>query len=148
MTQRKYNTEEERKEANRRHQSEYRKAHVDQIRKRNLRWMKNNPEKTRKWSQQWNEKNPEKRRELNRRKTLQKFGLTLEQYQAMLERQKGVCGICGKENPSGGNLAVDHNHVTGKTRGLLCGTCNTALHKLEKDRDWATRAIGYLDKFD
>ena len=56
-----------------------------------------------------------------------KYGLTLEDYDNMLEQQKGVCAICGGINPSGRRLAVDHDHKTGEIRGLLCQHCNTHL---------------------
>lgn len=64
---------------------------------------------------------------------LKKFGLTEEQYDQMLVQQNGVCKIC--ERPSRGRcsrLAVDHDHKTGKIRGLLCMVCNTRLGFLEK----------------
>lgn len=52
--------------------------------------------------------------------------MTLEQYNAMLIEQKGVCAICGKseEVSPKGVLSIDHDHTTGKVRGLLCDTCN------------------------
>lgn len=56
-----------------------------------------------------------------------KFGLTLEDYDNMLEYQKGVCAICGETNSSGTRLAVDHDHKTDEIRGLLCQRCNTHL---------------------
>src|SRR4030042_4253907 len=48
-----------------------------------------------------------------------KYGMTLEEYDKILEQQNGVCKICGKINLNGKRLAVDHNHKTGKIRGLL-----------------------------
>jgi len=58
------------------------------------------------------------------------FGLTLEQYDQMLEDQNGVCAICGKPETKIGRsglpqrLSVDHNHQTGQVRQLLCHACN------------------------
>lgn len=63
----------------------------------------------------------------------QRYGLTDGQYQEMLDSQQGVCSVCRKPETSkhrSGNVAslsVDHDHVTGKVRGLLCRNCNTAL---------------------
>lgn len=60
------------------------------------------------------------------------FGLSLEDYDRMLEEQSGVCKICKKPETSVyrdrvRQLAVDHDHATGEIRGLLCMMCNTRL---------------------
>lgn len=62
----------------------------------------------------------------NRRPTRAKhLGVTDEMYAALLDRQGGVCAICGKPPKEGGRrLDVDHDHRTGEVRGLLCWTCN------------------------
>jgi hypothetical protein len=67
------------------------------------------------------------------------FGLTLEQYAIMLQKQGGVCAICGEEetatNKAGNikHLGVDHNHITDKIRGLLCQKCNIGLGNFKID---------------
>ncbi len=56
------------------------------------------------------------------------YGITLYQYDLMLEKQGGGCKICGKKTPKGqGRFHVDHCHKTGKIRGLLCQHCNIML---------------------
>lgn len=62
------------------------------------------------------------------------FGITLEEYRRMEVAQGGLCAICGQPEPSFDkrtgrrrDLAVDHDHKTGKVRGLLCGHCNRAI---------------------
>jgi DNA-directed RNA polymerase subunit RPC12/RpoP len=50
-------------------------------------------------------------------------GITEEYYQRLLEFQLGRCAICGNK-PRSKRLAVDHNHITGSIRGLLCKNCN------------------------
>lgn len=57
---------------------------------------------------------------------LRKYGITEEQYEQILEAQAGKCAICLKK-PRTRRLAVDHNHKTGKIRGLLCSRCNHGL---------------------
>ena len=86
-----------------------------------------------------------------------KFGITLEEYNLMVQSQGGVCAICEGVNDTrrrgthnGENvvmsLAVDHNHKTGKVRGLLCSACNTSLGKFKDDPVLLKKAIHYLEK--
>lgn len=82
----------------------------------------------------------------NRRKhLLRTYGMTPEQYDAMLEAQGGVCAICKRpERIKGRRLCVDHCHSTGEVRGLLCNACNIALGKLEDNLESIKVAIKYL----
>lgn len=82
-----------------------------------------------------------------------KYGITLDQFNAMREAQGFKCGICGKhETQSFGpwkenghyGLAVDHNHTTGAIRELLCPSCNTLVAQVEKDPMQALRVLDYL----
>ncbi len=77
-----------------------------------------------------------------------KYGLTVEQYKAMVKAQAGLCAIC-RQPPRGKKkrLGVDHDHETGAVRGLLCGTCNTAIGHLAESRDSLRRAARYLARF-
>lgn len=72
-----------------------------------------------------------------------KYGLTLEQYDAMLEAAGGRCECCGKEWHR--KLYVDHCHTTGKVRGLLCATCNVAIGMIETHPD-IMDAFDYLSQ--
>lgn len=83
-------------------------------------------------------KNSERKNRLKRT-----YGLTLKQYDKMVEDQDGVCAICGSVNENGHRLAVDHNHKTGKVRGLLCRKCNLGLFALE-NKTWRPLAEKYL----
>jgi hypothetical protein len=75
---------------------------------------------------------------------VRKFGITSAQYDAMLVSQDGKCAICRRENINK-RLAVDHNHVTGKVRGLLCVRCNVWLGVYEK---FKSDAEAYLKEKD
>lgn len=76
---------------------------------------------------------------------IQRYDLTPEQHAKMLSDQKGVCAICG-ELPKGKRpLAIDHNHDTGKVRGLLCYGCNRALHILD-NQELLNKAMEYLKR--
>jgi hypothetical protein len=76
-----------------------------------------------------------------------KYGLTLADYDALLAKQGGHCAICPavigevKRNRA---LFVDHDHATGKVRGLLCGRCNTAIGYLRDHPQYAHALVGYL----
>ncbi len=76
-------------------------------------------------------------------KLLCAYGMTIADYDALLERQGGVCAIC-KKHP-GETLCVDHCHATGKVRGLLCRKCNAAIGFLEDDPRAARAAAAYLE---
>jgi hypothetical protein len=78
------------------------------------------------------------------------YGLTLEQYNEMLEAQGGGCKICGaRENFIGDQkmLHVDHDHKTGKNRGILCGNCNQGIGRFKDSIENLTKAIAYLKQF-
>ena len=73
------------------------------------------------------------------------INFTIEQYNDLLEKQNGVCAICGVEkNKNNSSLCVDHDHKTGKIRGLLCHLCNTAIGKFNDDILLLEKAIKYI----
>lgn len=116
-------------------------------------------------SQRWNRENPERRKEIGRKydsqnketRTLKahnrnlkkKYGITLDEYYAMLEEQQGRCKICNSTTAiSEDNLiqrfAVDHCHQTGRVRGLLCIRCNAGLGMFLDNEVFLAAAISYL----
>ena len=70
------------------------------------------------------------------------YNMTLEEYDILLQEQSGGCAICGKT----GQLHVDHSHITGKVRGLLCPTCNRGIGQLQEDSSLLRLAAAYLDR--
>ena len=79
------------------------------------------------------------------------YGLSLEDYDRMLEQQGGVCAICHKPvvlvDPRSGavkRLSVDHDHETGKVRGLLCHKCNALLGQADDSIFSLLAAVDYL----
>lgn len=101
------------------------------------------------YMRKWREKNPEayKRNSgyFHERHILSTYGLTPEQYQAMLQSQGGRCKICGRTEKT--RLAVDHCHKTGKVRGLLCTKCNSALGLFGDNVAIFQSAINYLNDY-
>ena len=76
------------------------------------------------------------------------FGISLDEYNKMFDSQQGCCAICGTHQSSlSKSLAVDHDHITGKVRGLLCNKCNAALGLLKDDPEVVKKAAGYLEYF-
>lgn len=85
------------------------------------------------------------REKIRDRILMSKFGISLLEYRAMLELQGGVCAICGGVDKNK-SLAVDHDHRTGKVRGLLCGRCNPAIGFLTDCTELAKKLISYIEK--
>lgn len=77
------------------------------------------------------------------------YGITIEDFSAMLDAQGGGCAICGsKQDPAEPKtrMVVDHCHRTGKVRGILCDLCNTAIGKFKDDTSLLMSAINYIQK--
>lgn len=72
-----------------------------------------------------------------------KYGLTLEQLDSMIESADGKCTICGREPRE--TLVIDHCHAEGHVRGLLCEKCNAALGLLDDNIEYLKSAIEYLN---
>lgn len=75
-----------------------------------------------------------------------KFGITLEQYNSMFTKQNGLCLGCYRHQKDDKRaFAVDHSHITGIVRGLLCGNCNVALGNAKDDPVILRRLADYLE---
>lgn len=102
------------------------------------------------YAKDWSRKNKDKMRVYRRRNLLKnQYGLSIEDYEQMVEAQNGLCAVCEKE-PEGGRhevLYVDHDHATGRTRLLLCAKCNFAIGLLGDDVEVARRLVAYLQRF-
>ena len=79
------------------------------------------------------------------RQRVKKYGITLEDYAEMLSKQGNKCGICEREfiRPA----HIDHNHSTGKVRGLLCYSCNVSIGHFQEDLSTLKKAVAYLEQF-
>lgn len=83
----------------------------------------------------------------NRQRLLSTYGLTTESYNELLHAQQLCCAICGTQQSGHTNtekLSVDHDHDTGKVRGLLCHRCNRGLGHFSDDPALLEAAIHYL----
>lgn len=90
---------------------------------------------------------PQRQVTYKRKNHLKTYGLTQEQYAAMFAAQSGLCAICQRpEMVRGAHLGVDHCHITGIVRGLLCRRCNAGIGFLDDDRERVLAALAYLDE--
>jgi hypothetical protein len=87
-------------------------------------------------------------RECENNTTLKRvYKLSDDEFNQIVEkRRNNICEICNCENESNKNLFVDHNHSTGRIRGVICHNCNVAIGHLRDDVDLARRIIIYLEK--
>jgi Autographiviridae endonuclease VII len=123
----------------------------------NIDWANRNKDRIREYQNRWHRE--KRQREpgcfaiYEKRKTLKKFGKTVEWYEQTLRDQNGACAICGKpetavhQNGRVVSLSIDHDHNTGKVRGLLCRLCNHHLHSVEHNPYWPFMAVAYLSRF-
>ncbi len=104
-------------------------------------WQRANPDRVKAWREKNRDRRLEQLREIHLRN---KFGLTVDEYNRILEAQGGVCAICESPPTPGISLHVDHDHGTGEIRGLLCVRCNNALGLFREDTDLLKRAARYV----
>jgi hypothetical protein len=116
--------------------------------KRNTQWNKDNIEKVRKYQALWKSQNPEKMENFSLSSHLRRsYNIDIEGYKRLLSEQDDGCAICGtKKCRTGYRLAIDHDHMTGKIRGLLCQSCNIGIGGLKDDIELLKKALKYLEK--
>jgi hypothetical protein len=130
--------------------SEERRAQCKNCRRNKTKeWRKANPERNIAHTKKYQAGNIERTKLAVKKYQLnKKFGITLEQYDAMLAAQDGKCAICSEKCVSGRKLAVDHNHHTNKNRGLLCSRCNMGLGLFLENKAILNNAIEYVRKYE
>ena len=92
-------------------------------------------------AREWEKRNPFYRKNTYLKK---RFGITIQDYNWMMEHQNCGCAICGKPSDGIKALAVDHCHATGQVRGLLCVNCNRGLGHFDDKPELLEAAIAYL----
>ncbi len=76
-----------------------------------------------------------------------KYGITVEQYEELKARQNGCCALCDRhESEFKTNLAVDHDHVSLRIRGLLCTSCNYRLVARHRDGALLRKIADYVEQ--
>jgi len=74
------------------------------------------------------------------------YGLSVIEFDIMFSNQSGMCAICGTTEWGSHGVCVDHSHITGKVRGLVCLKCNTALGMIGDDPKVAQALVNYLKR--
>ena len=96
-------------------------------------------------TQKWRDENPDELKQSQRRtRRKREYGVSREDYDSMLLEQNNKCAIC--KDTIGYEAAVDHDHKTGKVRGLLCGKCNSGIGLLKDNPEILRSAAKYLDQ--
>lgn len=107
-------------------------------------WNKAHPEKV----QAWREGNADRVQRIERNSRYQqRYGITLERYEALLAEQGGVCAICKSDTLVKMHFSVDHCHKTGKVRALLCQHCNAGLGNFKDSPEIMDAAAAYVRHF-
>lgn len=142
------NNEERDKELTRR----YVEKNREQINARQRRDYWSNPEKARAearrmQSKRWHALSPEERTQRGRKQTLKtNYDLTVEEFDKMLEAQGNRCLLCETSDWGSKSPCVDHNHNTGKIRGILCHKCNSGMGLLGDNPELLIKAAEYLQQ--
>ena len=141
------------------YERQWRKTNIERVRENNRKWRNANPERLKEIQRRWREKNRHKiltyQREYNsknRERRIEngrdanykrKYRISLKEYEVFLKTQKGRCAICGGL-PGKKKLSVDHHHLTGTVRGLLCRSCNLMIGFACDSVDVLAKGIEYL----
>jgi hypothetical protein len=107
-------------------------------------WQQENAERLNAYRREYRQR-PERKAADREAHLRRKYGITLTEYDQMLHRQDGGCAVCGRK-PNEISLHVDHDHATGRIRGLLCFRCNNALGDLGDSEDRLNSAAAYVGR--
>jgi len=107
-------------------------------------YRKKNKDKMKEYCKKYRQNPKNREREINQ-KLLDKYNITLEEKNAMIDNQDGKCLICGDILDKGSRTCVDHCHKTKNIRGILCSRCNSLLGFSEDNVEILKNAIKYLE---
>ena len=152
-----------RSEQTRESDKKYREAHRKEATSRAKAWVAANPEKRQETERryraankekmrlkkkEWRKNNPDKQHAAARRWRVNKH-LGVDEFNALLVKQNGLCAICGSPSPrrnGSTHFTIDHCHMTGIVRGLLCFPCNTMLGLVLDAVEILRKSITCLEK--
>lgn len=131
----------------------YRKAHPVEQRAKENSYYWSHKEHRDAYDKKYREKNVERleeyrlahRQERKERERLRQYGVTPEQFNAMVLQQNNKCKVCGKEMDQYNEPCLDHNHKTLAIRGLLCKLCNVGIGNFLDNPESLIRAARYVE---
>jgi hypothetical protein len=129
------------------YEREWRKKNAEKIAKKKSDWYFNNKDVRKEYLDKNKERFKEVRQIHNKKLKFKGYNITEEQYLEMFNNQNGCCVICGTpQNELKCALHIDHNHETGKIRGLLCMKCNRGIGYFNDNIEKMKNAIDYIIK--
>jgi hypothetical protein len=130
-------------------QREYNATHKEMMLASKRKYAEKYKEELKVYKREWEIANKDKLKPHKAKYYLKKtYNLTPEQLEIMVQAQQGVCAICKQPERQNTRLSIDHNHQTGKIRGLLCRNCNAALGAFKDNPLYLQIAIDYLNYHD
>jgi hypothetical protein len=110
-------------------------------------WRKRNHGHYLAWTRKNNQRpiNKKKRQAASGLRNIERYGISVQDFRRMLSGQRGRCAICSAKSPPKRKtrwLHIDHNHASGRVRGLLCSRCNGALGWFEKHQAAVVKYVG------
>jgi len=137
-------------EYKRKYRKEYYKTNSEKMREAGKKWRKNNPESIKNLLTKWRKKNPEKVLNINYRKAGYKLNgiqFTVSDFNDLITIQENKCKGCKVDfdNLPKKEIHIDHNHLTGNVRGILCRNCNLVIGYAKDNKETLAELIKYLD---
>ena len=86
-------------------------------------------------------------KEQRRKSVIKSYGITIQEFENLLLKQTNTCAICKSDNWGRSSPSIDHDHLTGKVRGLLCNNCNRVIRLLGDSINIIEMALNYLKEF-
>ena len=111
-------------------------------------WLRANRNKVSQYNKDWRASDNGKRKQLNRH-LVRKYGITIEDKQAMWDKQQGNCAVCHKPMPSifDRDCQVEHDHATNKVRSLAHWYCNIMVGVMENHPTLLSCIVEYLEGY-
>ena len=130
---------------------EFRKTHREEINAYQREYRRTHPEKIKTISKKYTNTHKNEIKIRSKKWSLKtKYGLSITEFDNLLLSQDNRCAICKEpldlQNPK--NVNIDHNHLTGKVRGILCLKCNVAIGLLRDNPEYVYNAYKYLKERD
>lgn len=127
----------------------YGKNHPEMRFKSHKKWVSKNRIKVNSDMKTYRKEHPERDKEIQRKSRIKRlYGISPEEYQSLIKKQKGLCAICGLPLPAfeeNGLPPIDHRHSDNKVRGVVHGKCNRGIGMFDDNPSLLRKAAEYLE---